>query len=59
MTVVEAVRESGHKNVKFFEDRAALVEYLKGRLDAKTVLVTMGAGDVWKIGTDLVQKHRA
>jgi UDP-N-acetylmuramate--alanine ligase len=57
MTVVEALRENGHKNVKSFEDKGVLVEYLKGRLDDKTVLVTMGAGDVWKIGSDLVQKH--
>jgi UDP-N-acetylmuramate--alanine ligase len=56
-TLVEAVRENGHPQVTYLEDRGALLDYLKGHLTAKHVLVTMGAGDIWKIGNDLVQKH--
>ncbi len=58
MTLVEAVRENGHADVRSMEDRAALLEYLKGRLSDKYVLLTMGAGDIWKVGADLVQKHK-
>ncbi len=58
MTLVEAIRENGHPDVRYIEDRTALLEYLKGRLTDRYVLVTMGAGDIWKVGTDLVQKHK-
>jgi UDP-N-acetylmuramate--alanine ligase len=58
MTVVEALRENRHPDARLIEDRTALLEYLKGRLDGGYVLVTMGAGDIWKVGSDLVQKHK-
>ncbi|HET9869717.1 MAG TPA: cyanophycin synthetase, partial [bacterium] len=57
-TLVEAIRENGHPSVQSFEDRTALMEYLKAHLTDKHVLLTMGAGDVWKLGQDLVQKHK-
>jgi UDP-N-acetylmuramate--alanine ligase len=58
MTLVEAIRENGHKDVQYIEDRTELLEYLKSHLTDRTVLVTMGAGDIWKVGSDLVQKHK-
>ncbi len=58
MTLVEALRENGQKNVTYIEDRAVLLEYLKAHLSDKHVLLTMGAGDIWKVGNDLVQKHK-
>jgi UDP-N-acetylmuramate--alanine ligase len=58
MTLVEALRENGQDQARYFEDRGALMEYLKGHLNGKCVLLTMGAGDVWKVGSDLVQKHK-
>ncbi len=58
MTLVEAIRENGHKDVQYIEDRVELLEYLKGHLTDRYVLLTMGAGDIWKLGTDLVQKHK-
>ena len=57
-TIVEALHENGQTQVQYFEDRAILMEYLKKHLTDKYVLLTMGAGDVWKIGNDLVQKHK-
>jgi UDP-N-acetylmuramate--alanine ligase len=57
-TLVEALRENGHRNAQSIEDKGVLLEYLKNRLDPNTVLLTMGAGDIWKVGSDLVQKHR-
>ena len=57
-TLVEALAENGHKHVMLAEDRPVLLEYLKEHLNSKHVLITMGAGDVWKIGNDLIQKHK-
>ena len=58
MTLVEALRENRHPNARYIEDRTALVDYLKAHLTDKYVLLTMGAGDIWKVGSDLVQKHK-
>ena len=58
MTLVEAIRENNHPNVRYEADKTALLEYLKKTMTEKHVLVTMGAGDVWKLGNDLVQKHK-
>ncbi len=58
MTLVEALRENRQTNVRYIEDRALLLEYLKAHLTDKHVLLTMGAGDIWKVGSDLVQKHK-
>jgi UDP-N-acetylmuramate--alanine ligase len=57
-TLLEALRENKHPDARYIEDRAALVEHLKNRINPKTVLMTMGAGDIWKVGADLVQKHK-
>ena len=57
-TLVEAILGNGHLNVRYAEERGALLEYLKSHLTDKHVLMTMGAGDIWKVGTDLVQKHK-
>lgn len=58
MTLVEAIRENRHPNVRYAEDRGALLDHLKKNLSEKHVLLTMGAGDVWKLGNDLIQKHK-
>ncbi len=57
-TLVEALRESGHPHALYAEDRSALLDYLKNHLTEKYVLLTMGAGDIWKLGNDLIQKHK-
>lgn len=58
MTLLEALREHHHPDARYIEDKSELLDYLKGRVDADCVLMTMGAGDIWKIGADLVQKHK-
>jgi UDP-N-acetylmuramate--alanine ligase len=58
MTLVEAIKENGHPNVTYAEDKGKLLDYLKNQLTEKHVLLTMGAGDIWKMGNDLVQKHK-
>ncbi len=57
-TLVEALRENGHPHVIYAEDRPGLLDYLKNHLTEKYVLLTMGAGDIWKVGNDLIQKHK-
>ncbi len=51
--LAEAIREHGHKNVHYADDPVALLEHLKGRVASGDLVMTLGAGDVWKISHGL------
>lgn len=40
--------------VKYIEEMAEIPRYLKGRLGRGDLVLTIGAGDVWKVGEELV-----
>ncbi|MBW1840337.1 MAG: UDP-N-acetylmuramate--L-alanine ligase [Deltaproteobacteria bacterium] len=44
------IRNHGHKDVMYMEDFDSVAADLKKILKAGDVLITLGAGDVWKIG---------
>jgi UDP-N-acetylmuramate--alanine ligase len=52
--LVEGVRESGHKNAKYIKNKNVLTEQLEFLVKPGDVLMTLGAGDVWKIGKDFL-----
>jgi UDP-N-acetylmuramate--alanine ligase len=50
----EGIKEKGHHGVKYFPRRDEIIPALQEILKDGDVLVTLGAGDVWKIGQELV-----
>ena len=46
----DAIVAHGHKEAHYMEDFDAALSFLKDHLQAGDLLITMGAGDVWKIG---------
>jgi UDP-N-acetylmuramate--alanine ligase len=46
----------GHPGVTFMEDQAAFPEMLQERLRPGDLFLTMGAGDIWKVGEDLLKR---
>jgi UDP-N-acetylmuramate--alanine ligase len=56
----EGIKKHGHKDVTFIPDREKIVEHLLSVLKKGDLLITLGAGDVWKIGEQVVErlKHR-
>lgn len=50
----EGIRSHGHKEVVWKEDFKAAVLYLKEILTEGDILLTLGAGDVWKIGEEIL-----
>ena len=52
--IVEGVRECGHKNAEYIENKNELNTYLCRLLNSGDVLITLGAGDVWRIGRDFL-----
>jgi len=50
----EGIKAHGHKQVVWVEDLEAAAAFLKGALAPGDLLLTLGAGDVWKIGDRLL-----
>ncbi len=52
--LVEGVHECGHKSAEYVEHRNGVNERLSHLLKPGDVLMTLGAGDVWKLGRDFL-----
>jgi UDP-N-acetylmuramate--alanine ligase len=52
--LMEGIKGKGHREVSLISNRADVIPFLKEILRSGDVLVTLGAGDVYKIGQDLV-----
>ncbi len=46
----EGIKKYGHKDVTFIPDRNRIVPHLMEQLKRGDLLITLGAGDVWKLG---------
>lgn len=56
--LVEAVRARGGDAV-YISELGAIVDYLAERVESGDLVLTMGAGDIWKVADELVQRLRA
>ncbi len=54
--VAEAATKSGHRSVSCIDGREDLVEHLLKSIQPGDVVVTLGAGDVWKVANDLMER---
>jgi UDP-N-acetylmuramate--alanine ligase len=52
--LLEAVKARGHREAVGVSGPGEALDYLRTRIYAGDILVTLGAGDVWKIGEELV-----
>ena len=51
----QAIKRKGHLDVEFMPDKDAIVEQLAGGLESGDVVLTLGAGDIYKVGEALVE----
>lgn len=57
--LLRGIRDSG-KEVEYIKDRKEIINYLVDNLRSGDTLLTLGAGDVWKIGEEFIRlKQRA
>lgn len=56
--VAEAIKNSGHRDVTHIPDRNVVAEKLLERMKPGDMFFTVGAGDVWKIGEELLNRVR-
>ncbi|HET6370604.1 MAG TPA: UDP-N-acetylmuramate--L-alanine ligase, partial [Nitrospiria bacterium] len=51
----EKVRAQGHPDVTFLPKLSEVVPYLRGNLKGGEMVMTLGAGDIWKVGKTLLE----
>jgi len=54
-SISEGIKAHGHKNVICVKDHAEAVLVLKENLKERDILLTLGAGDVWKVGDEVLK----
>ena len=52
----EGIKGHGHKDVTLVSDRKEILDHLIPRLKSGDIVITLGAGDVWKIGENLLDE---
>jgi UDP-N-acetylmuramate--alanine ligase len=57
--VYDGIRRYGHKDAVFIPGREQVIEHLVGSLREGDLLITLGAGDVWKLGESVLERLRA
>ncbi|MCE5195295.1 MAG: UDP-N-acetylmuramate--L-alanine ligase [Nitrospiraceae bacterium] len=53
------IKGKGHKNVAYFSDKAKLMDDLISKIKKGDAVFTLGAGDVWKIGENILEVMRS
>ncbi len=56
--IYEEIKKSGHRCVHLIEDKEDVKKFLKENLKSGDLLLTLGAGDVWKIGEELLEEWK-
>ncbi len=54
--IYDSIRKFGHKNAHYIKESSDIVKFLKDELKPGDLLITIGAGNVYKIGESLLQE---
>jgi UDP-N-acetylmuramate--alanine ligase len=52
----EGIKKYGHKDVTYIPEREKIVEHMLSVLQKGDLMITLGAGDVWKLGEQVVER---
>jgi UDP-N-acetylmuramate--alanine ligase len=55
-SVYEGVCRTGHPGVHFIEENSSMTDYILDHLNAGDMVLTLGAGDIWKTGEELLAR---
>jgi UDP-N-acetylmuramate--alanine ligase len=53
--IANAAKEFGHKQVRYVPDKKSVPAYLMSIVQPGDMVITMGAGDIWKFGEEFVR----
>jgi len=54
--ITNAAKQYGHKDVHYVRDKKDIPAYLKKITRADDIVITMGAGDIWKFGEEFLKQ---
>jgi len=54
--VVNAAKQFGHKEVYYVQDKNQIPAFLKSIVKSGDIVITMGAGDIWKYGEEFLKQ---
>ncbi len=54
--IVKHIQENNHPNVQYIPDLESAEEFVASRLQPNDLIITLGAGDVWKIAHNLSRR---
>jgi UDP-N-acetylmuramate--alanine ligase len=57
--IVNAAKELGHRNVHYVPDKKVIPKFLMEMKQPGDIIITMGAGDIWKFGEEFVAQLKA
>ncbi|HET7153351.1 MAG TPA: UDP-N-acetylmuramate--L-alanine ligase [Candidatus Kapabacteria bacterium] len=57
--IANAAIQFGHRNVHYVQDKAQVPAYLQRIVKPGDIVVTMGAGDIWKYGMEFIGEFKA
>ena len=57
--IANAAKSLGHKNVHYVPDKKDIPEFLMKLKRPGDIIITMGAGDIWRFGEEFIKRLRA
>ncbi len=54
--IVETARQTGHPQVHYYPDKSQLLEFLKKNCRSGDMVITLGAGDIYKLGEQFLKE---
>ena len=54
--IVNAAKQFGHKDVHYVPNKKEVSAFLKSIVKSGDIVITMGAGDIWKYGEELLNQ---
>jgi UDP-N-acetylmuramate--alanine ligase len=56
--IVNAARQFGHKDAHYVPDKKMIPDHLMSIVKSGDIVITMGAGDIWKYGEEFLSKMK-
>ncbi|HTK81061.1 MAG TPA: UDP-N-acetylmuramate--L-alanine ligase [Bacteroidota bacterium] len=57
--IVNAAKQYGHKDARYVPDKKKVVDVLMNTVKENDIVITMGAGDIWKYGEEFLKTLKA
>ncbi len=54
-----AIQDYGHKNVIYIPDKEEIADAACEMIEPGDLVITLGAGDIWRVGAEIVEKLKA